>query len=269
MFPACEKPEKIATFPLPLIVNATRRNLQASSAGLPRRRIAAVHWCRTCATMHGRLNEAEPDSGVAWRHRWRRGVDCVGLFYRDAAGSALRGHAEAGIVPEGAALPAVHADLDSAHLRDVDSDRASLRVGSRHRRPRTKDGAKNRNDRWLLRRCARQLRSSRLVPHSSSVTPRMDAGFLDRLNLRRPGRWIFIQRVRPAPTPRTRTLRKRERSEQVRIRACLQACRKQSLRPDTNHARLPHPSRTLRRWEPQPPTQWDFDLTPPAPEILS
>src|SRR4029077_18117982 len=121
------------------------------------------------------------------------GVDCVGLLGWDAAGSALRGHAETRIVPEGTALSAFHPDLDCADIRDVDSDRASLRVGSRYRRPWTEDGSQNSDYRRILRRRTRQLRTSNLVAHSAPAAARMDARPVDRLDLSRGGRRLFIQ----------------------------------------------------------------------------
>src|ERR1700720_543714 len=131
----------------------------------------------------------------AGRHRRRSGVDCMGLLRWLAAGSALRGDAETRIVPEGTALSAFHADLDCLDIRDVDSDRAPLRVGSRHRRPWTEDGSQNRNDRWILRRGPGQLRASSLVADSAPTTPRMDARPVDRLDLSRRSRRLRIQGV--------------------------------------------------------------------------
>jgi hypothetical protein len=75
------------------------------------------------------------------------------------------------------------ADLDCLDIRDVDSDRASLRKGSRHRRPWTEDGSQNRNDRWILRRGPGQLRANGLVADSAPATPRMDARPVDRLSI--------------------------------------------------------------------------------------
>src|SRR6266446_5813955 len=91
-------------------------------------------------------NEAEQDSGVAGRNCRRSSVDCMGLLCWEATGSALRGHAEARIIPEGTALSAFHAHLDCADICDVDSHRASLCVGSRHRRPGTENGSQNRSE---------------------------------------------------------------------------------------------------------------------------
>src|SRR6266481_1634582 len=105
-------------------------------------------------------NEAEQDSGVAGRNCRRSSVDCMGLLCWDATGSALRGHAEARIIPEGTALSVFHAHLDCADIRDVDSHRASLRVGSRHCRPWTEDGPQNWDDRRILRGRAGQLWAS-------------------------------------------------------------------------------------------------------------
>src|ERR1700674_3060170 len=109
----------------------------------------------------------------------------MGLLRWLAAGSALRGHAETRIVPEGTALSAFHADLDCADIRDVDSHRAALRMGSRQRRPRTEDGSQNRNDRWILRRRTGQLRASSLVADSAPAAARMDARPVDMLDLSR------------------------------------------------------------------------------------
>jgi len=95
----------------------------------------------------------------------------------------------------GGVLSAFHADLDCLDIRDVDSDRASLRVGSRHRRPWTEDGSQNRDDRWILRRRTGQLRASSLVADSSPVAARMDARPMDRLDLSRGSRGLLIQRV--------------------------------------------------------------------------
>src|SRR5258707_705200 len=131
-------------------------------------------------------NEAEQDSGVAGRHCRRTGVDCVGLLGWDAPGPALRGPAETRIIPERTALSVLHAHLDCADIRDVDSHRASLRVGSRHRRPWTKDSSQNRDDRRILRRRPRQLRASYLVADSAYAAPGMDARPVNRLDPTQP-----------------------------------------------------------------------------------
>ena len=104
----------------------------------------------------------------------------------------------------GGVLSAFHADLDCLDIRDVDSDRASLRVGSRHRRPWTEDGSQNRNDRWILRRGPGQLRASSLVADSAPATPRMDARPVDRLDLSRRSRRLRIQGVGRARNEITR-----------------------------------------------------------------
>jgi hypothetical protein len=125
--------------------------------------------------------------GVVWT-AW-------GFFVGLRQAPALRGDAETRIIPEGTALPAFHADLDCADIRDVDSHRASLRVGSRNGRPWTEDGSQNRDDRWILRRGTRQLRASSLVADSSPATARMDARPVDRLDLSRGSRGLLVQGV--------------------------------------------------------------------------
>ena len=134
--------------------------------------------------------------GVVWT-AW-------GFFVGLRQAPHLRGDAETRIVPEGTALSAFHADLDCLDIRDVDSDRASLRVGSRHRRPWTEDGSQNRNDRWILRRGPGQLRASSLVADSAPTTPRMDARPVDRLDLSRRSRRLRIQGVGRARNEITR-----------------------------------------------------------------
>src|SRR2546429_7594491 len=139
---------------------------------------ALTRWSRLVPnfkpiTNRGR-NEAEQDSGVAGRHCRRSGVDCVGLLGWDATGPTLRRHAETRIIPERTALSVLHAHLDCVDIRNVDSHRASLRVGSRHRRSWTKDGSQNRHDRRILRRRPWQLRASDLVADSAPAAPRMD-----------------------------------------------------------------------------------------------
>ena len=96
------------------------------------------------------------------------------------------------IVPEGTTLSPFHAYLDCADIRDVDSHRASLRVGSRHRRPWTEDGSQNRDDRRILRRRPRQLRASYLVADSAHAAPRMDARPVDRLDPSRVSRGLLV-----------------------------------------------------------------------------
>src|ERR1700687_2393737 len=125
--------------------------------------------------------------GVVWT-AW-------GFFVGLRQAPHLRGDAETRIVPEGTALSAFHADLDCLDIRDVDSDRASLRVGSRHRRPWTEDGSQNRNDRWILRWRTGQLRASSLVADPDHVAARMDARPVDRLDPSRASRRLFVQRI--------------------------------------------------------------------------
>src|SRR5258708_3490414 len=109
-------------------------------------------------------------------------VHCRGFFCWDGTGPALGGNAKTGIIPEGTALSVFHAHLDCADICDVDSHRASLRVGSRHRRSWTEDSSQNRDDRRILRRRPRQFRASYLVADSAPAAARMDARPVDRLH---------------------------------------------------------------------------------------
>src|SRR5271154_5306269 len=89
----------------------------------------------------GGHNEAEYGSRVAGGDcRWRD-LDRLGFRGRHETGSALRSDAEAGIVPQGTALFAVHTGLDSVDIRDVDSHRAPLCLGSRDCWCWTEDGS--------------------------------------------------------------------------------------------------------------------------------
>src|SRR6266403_1603977 len=154
-------------------------------------------------TNRGR-NEAEQDSGVAGRNCRRSGVDGVGFLGWDATGPALRGLAETRIIPERTALSVLHAHLDCADIRNVDSHRASLRVGSRHRRPWTEDSSQNRDDRRILRRRPRQLRASYLDADSAYAAPGMDARPVDRLDPSRASSGVRIQRLGRARNEITR-----------------------------------------------------------------
>src|SRR5208282_617190 len=122
----------------------------------------------------------------------------MGLLHWNASGSDLRGHAETRIVPEATALFAFHAALDRDDLRDVDSHRASLRLGSRHRRPGTQDGSPNRHDGWVLRRRAQQLCTSSLVAYSPRLAARLDARPVGRRDPSGGSRGILIQGVTTA-----------------------------------------------------------------------
>ncbi len=90
--------------------------------------------------------------------------------------------------------------------------------------PRT--DSQNRNDRWILRRRAGQLRTSGLVAHSAHVASRMDARPVDRLDLSRASRRLLIQgRKLNSANGRGHGFKARGKTR-VRIRVCLQAYRK-------------------------------------------
>jgi len=152
----------------------------------------------TCAVLNrdgGGRNETQHNEGMARRNRGRSNLDRLGLFYWHAPGASLRGHAKTGIIPAATALSALHADLDSADIRDVDSNRVPLRVGSPNRWPWTENRPQDWDDRWILRRCAGQFCASIMVSRSPTVTARLDARPVGRRNLSRASRRLLVQRA--------------------------------------------------------------------------
>jgi hypothetical protein len=125
------------------------------------------------------------------------------LLYWDATGPALRGHAEARIVPQGTALSIFRRAVDFSCVRDVDSSGVSLRVESRNRRRRTEDGSQNRDDGWILRGRAGQLCASNLVAGSSHVAARMDARHVGRRDPGCGGRGFLVLRIEADGNART------------------------------------------------------------------